>query len=102
MAGTAVRYPWSSAAAHCGNAANDRLIDVWDWEKEGLAGDWEQRLRAESASHRDEELRRATYLGLPLGDVDFVDERGVRLGRRLRPKPSGPAPKEKIAAAGSV
>ncbi len=102
MAGSAVHYPWSSAAAHCGNAAHDRLIDAWAWGNEGLAEGWAGRFRAESAGLRDNELRRATYSGLPFGSEEFVDEMEVRLGRRLRAKPPGPAPRAKNAGAGSA
>ena len=98
MVGSATRYPWSSAAAHCGSAPDDRLIDAWAWNEGGLAGDWAGRLRTEAAGVRDVELRRATYSGLPFGSEEFVDEMEVRLGRRLRPRPPGPAPKAKNAA----
>ncbi len=100
IVGSATRYPWSSAAAHCGNAVDDRLIDPLAWDKAGLTADWEGRLRTESAGHRDDELRRATYSGLPFGSEEFVDEMEVRLGCGLRPKPPGPTPKVKNAAIG--
>ena len=102
MVGGVTRYPWSSAAAHCGTAANDPLIDEGAWVREGLARDWEQRLRAESAGTRDAELRRATYSGLPFGNDEFVDKMEYRLSRRLRRKPPGPPPKAKIASARST
>jgi len=102
MAGSAVHYPWSSAAAHCGNAADDRLIDAPAWGKEALAEGWAERLRTESAGLRDDELRRATYSGLPFGSEEFVDEMELRLGRGLRAKPPGPAPNTKNASSVSA
>jgi len=66
-----------------------------------LAQDWLERLDVEAAGVRDAELRRATFTGLPFGDVGFVEEMEERLGRRLRPKPPGRPPKARGAAAGS-
>ena len=102
MVGEGPAYPWSSASAHCGDAASDRLIDSGEWGSTGLASEWEQRLRTESMGGRAAELRRATYSGLPLGDERFVEQMEVQLGRRLRPKPPGPAPKALESAAGAV
>lgn len=95
--GSAVQYPWSSAVAHCGNAADDRQIDGQVCGKEGLAEGGAERSRTESARLGDDELWRATYSGLPFGSEQFVDEVELRLGRRLRAKPPGPAPKAKNA-----
>ena len=102
LVGEGPSYPWSSAAAHCSNADGDPLIDAWAWTELGLGSDWEERLRTESAGGRDVELRRATYSGLPFGDKRFVEEMGVRLGRRLRRKPPGPAARALESAAGAA
>ena len=102
MVGLAGQYPWSSAAAHGSGDAEDGLIDAWAWSEIGLQGDWGERLAGESRGDRNRELQRATESGLPLGDKKFVEDMEVRLGRRLRRKPPGPAPGVRSQAVGAA
>lgn len=101
LVGAARQHPWSSAAAHVSGEDQHGLIDPWEWSELRLNGDWQERLQAEAAGSRDAALRRATYSGIPFGEAQFMAEMEKRFGRRLRPLPSGPAPKAHSAAAGS-
>jgi putative transposase len=92
MAVSAWDYPWSSAAAHCGdgrdllgllmpNRGNEQMPSV----------EWKATLGMIAASDGGsvERLRRHTRTGHPLGDDAFLSKVESLLGRRVRPLPIG-------------
>ncbi len=99
LVGKAAEYPWSSAAAHLSGRDEGGLMDERTWAKWGFQDGWEDLLATDSAGSGEEELRRATYGGLALGDDAFVTELEQKLQRRLRPKPPGRVPKAAAQAA---
>jgi putative transposase len=91
MIDRAERYPWSSAAEHCGISTPPVLLpaplpDV-------AAKDWAAWLQGECVEEC-ETLRSCTRREIPAGDEDFITRLEARLGRRLRPNPRGRPPKE--------
>ena len=94
------RWPWSSAAAHCGEADNTGLLDVEAW-KDLLAGaDWREVLRERLEEADVAALRHATGRGRPLGSDRFLAKLERALGRRLRPLPVG-RPRNRKRTSGS-
>ena len=83
-------YPWSSAAAHCGKAPSNPLLDLVAWRETMPTGDWRETLAAftRDASVADT-VRRSTRSGRPLGSDSFLSRLENLLGRRLRPLPIG-------------
>ena len=88
MVTEAVRYPWSSAAAHATGLDESGVLDLDWWHKEWAEGDWLAALRADESASADD-IRRATYTGRPLGGADFVANLEWKLGRALAAKPGG-------------
>ncbi len=84
----AVRYPWSSAAAHASGFDEYHILDMAWWRAEWPAGNWLAALRSDESATADD-IRRATYTGRPLGSSDFVATLEQRLGRPLAARPSG-------------
>ncbi len=88
------RWPWSSAAAHCGEADNSGLLDMIAWRKWRTAEQWQAIL----LEGQDEQLLRVVRQGLscgrPLGGDAWLAKLEVSVGRRLRPLPVG-RPKKK-------
>ena len=83
-------YPWSSAAAHCGLAADAAgLLDLRQWAKESAGMDWKAALSRPSDKAVVESLRLGTTRGRPVGSDRFVAKLEKVLGRRLRPLPVG-------------
>jgi hypothetical protein len=74
-------------------------MDERTWAKWGFQDGWEDLLATDATGGGEEELRRATYGGLALGDEAFVTELEQKLQRRLRPKPPGRVPKAAAQAA---
>jgi putative transposase len=86
MVESAERWRWSSAAAHCGTALPDAMLEMEPWRKRWTAAEWIQYL-AEAESAADvSALRRATYTGRPLGTSDFVAGLETLTARPLAPK----------------
>jgi len=85
------RYPWSSAAVHCG-AARDEFdlldLDLWD-DLLGGGVDWEAELAVEPTQQEVARLRRAWHTGRPLASDAMLSKLEARLGRRLRPAGRG-------------
>ena len=96
MADSAECWPWSSAAAHCGFAEPDPILEVDRWRNRWTAGEWRGFLaRAESATELAA-LRRFTHTGRPLGSPEFVTGLEASMLRPLAPRKRGrrkqPAP----------
>jgi len=83
----AERYPWSSAAAHCG-LGDDPLLSG-RLEKSDHVGDWSAWLTDAGDEQFVERLRLCTRTGRPAGAASFIRRLERRLGRRLRALPVG-------------
>ncbi len=89
----ALRYQWSSAPAHCGQAGGG-LLDMGKWQKLLGGLDWKQSLCELADEQETMRLRLNTNRGRPLGSDGFISRFERALGRRLRPLPIG-RPKKK-------
>jgi putative transposase len=97
----AVDYPWSSAAAHCGQADDTTgLLDLPKWAEMSRDLDWLGALRRPQDADEVAHLRRATRRGRPLGSDSFLSKLETLLSRRLRPLPVGRPRKKKDQATG--
>ncbi len=80
------RYPWSSAAAHCGKTAADAVLDLTEWQAKTTDTAWFETLSAflsdDTVRHT---IRHATHTGRPLGSDAFLSKLETLLGRRVRP-----------------
>jgi putative transposase len=85
-------FEWSSAAAHTGLIAAERILDQEWWQPRWSPVEWGAIL-AEKGVSEDElrEIRRATYTGRPFGSKHFTAELEARLGRVLGLRPGGKA-----------
>jgi len=86
------RYPWSSAAAHCGEADEAGLLDLKWWATMVRPAHWKSMLGSRDGEDEEiiiDRLRRHTATGRPLGTDRFVAKLEARLGRRLHALPRG-------------
>ena len=83
------RYPWSSAAAHCGEPDTAGLLDLAAWRSPWPPDEWREMLRGEGSEDDVRALRLHTSRGRPLGSDAFLSKVEHMLGRRLRPLPVG-------------
>jgi len=97
------RYPWSSAAAHCGVKDASRLpavrleglLDLGAWGKMLAGEDWRDALSQRDDPDAAAALRSCTSRGRPLGSDSFMSKIEKLMGRRLRPLPVGRPRKRK-------
>jgi putative transposase len=89
LARRAWKYPWSSAAAHCGMAPPGPPLDTRWWEGMIRGRDWSEALRQPQDDAAVVALRASTRTGRPLGSDSFISKLETALGRRLRPLPVG-------------
>jgi putative transposase len=90
MVRRAADYPWSSAAAHCGQAGDPAgLLDLAKWAEMSQGLDWPAALRRSQDAEEVAGLRLATHRGRPLGSDSFLSKLETLLSRRLRPLPVG-------------
>jgi putative transposase len=83
------RWPWSSAATHCGFASPDPILKMERWRQRWAADEWNRFLmQAESAAELAA-LRRFTHTGRPLGSSEFVAALEMSMLRPLAPKKRG-------------
>lgn len=94
----AVDWPWSSAAAHCGLRADDRLAN--DRLLAGL-GDLVGELELPETEARLELMRRSTRTGIAIGSREFRAELEARFGLPMAPRRPGRPPKPSLPS-GSV
>jgi hypothetical protein len=85
----AARWPWSSAAAHCGFSASDTRLDMKRWQTRWTAGEWRQFLLAGDSPSDLAALRQCTHTGRPLGTPDFVVAVEASTSRQLAPRKAG-------------
>jgi putative transposase len=83
------RYPWSSAAAHCGGEDAPGILDLQLWHE--LAGklNWESAIATEPSPAEVNSVRRALRTGRPLAEDSLMLKLGRKFGRDLRAKPPG-------------
>ena len=90
LATTASAWPYSSARAHLGSAA-DELVET---QPAALRiKDWDNFLRLADSREETEELRRHSRIGRPLGSDAFLDELEQATGRPVRPARAGRRPR---------
>lgn len=94
----AVDWPWSSAAAHCGLRADDRLAN--DRLLAGL-GDLVGELELPETEARLELMRRSTRTGIAIGSREFRAELEARFGLPMAPRRPGRPPKPSLPS-GSI
>lgn len=84
------RYPWSSAAAHCGRGGDaSGLLDLSAWFEEVTPEWWQDALKAGLDDEEIAALQRHTSTGRPLGDNRFLDRIEKSLRRTVRARPPG-------------
>jgi REP-associated tyrosine transposase len=89
MVATAEQWRWSSAAAHCGRADADAMLQMERWARRWTVTEWE-RFLAEGASESEAgALRQCTHTGRPLGGIEFVAELERTMLRPLAPHKGG-------------
>ena len=93
-------WPWSSAAAHCGLASPDAMLQMERWQRRWSAGEWQSFLAVADSAADLADLRRFTHTGRPLGSPEFVSEleramlRPLAPRRRGRPNQAAPDPRQ--------
>ena len=80
-------YPWSGARAHCGIQV-DNLLDQ-GFPPPGLIPDWSAWLKPELSARDLEEIRTATWKGIPYASKAFIQELETLLGFRILPGKKG-------------
>jgi len=84
------RWPWSSAAAHVGQAKDGTgLLDLPAWQRRVDPPQWKESLSRPEDEQLVKRLRLWTSRGRPLGSDAFVAKLETLLGRRLRPLARG-------------
>jgi putative transposase len=96
MVATADRWRWSSAAAHCGVASPDPMLEMERWRRRWSATDWSQFLADAQAVADVAALRHSTHTGRPLGAPEFVAALEEITSRPLAPRRGG-RPKKSVA-----
>ena len=91
-------WPWSSAAAHCGCASPDSILQMERWSKRWSAPEWRSFLAQAESPIEVAALRQFTHTGRPLGTQEFVSELEASMLRPLaarklgRPNKAAPDP----------
>ena len=89
LAATAEQWRWSSAAAHCGAAVPDALLEMKRWRERWTVSEWREYLAAGESSADLAALRQCTHTGRPLGTPDFVAALEKSSLRLLAPQKGG-------------
>ncbi|OQB37457.1 MAG: hypothetical protein BWY09_01606 [Candidatus Hydrogenedentes bacterium ADurb.Bin179] len=88
----AEKYPWSSAAPHCG-LRQDPVLTT-SFPPPGVIENWSAWLAgAESESALEKRLLLNTRTGHPFGSMVFIEDLERQTGRILRPQKRGPKPR---------
>lgn len=86
----AERYPWSSAAAHCGLRDDQVLTTKRRWQRQNeQIDDWSMWLAEGDDTVRLEIMRAHTERGLPCGSGRFIKKLERMVGRQLVYRPQG-------------
>lgn len=83
------QWRWSSAAAHCGGAVPDTMLEMEYWRKRWTVTAWQTFLAAGESQPNLTALRRCTHTGRPLGSPEFVATLEQATLRLLAPKKGG-------------
>ena len=89
LVAAAEQWRWSSAAAHCGAAPPDTMLETEGWRKRWTVADWREYLCARESQTDLTALRQYTHTGRPLGTPDFVASLERSTLRRLVPRKGG-------------
>ncbi len=89
MVETADAWRWSSAAAHCGLASPDSVLEMERWRKRWTTAEWRQFLAEGESANELRELRHSTHTGRPLGSKEFMAAVEELTSRRLIPQKGG-------------
>ena len=89
MVATAELWNWSSAAAHCGLASPDPLLEMDRWRQRWTAAEWCQFLADAESADDVAALRHCTHTGRPLGSAEFVAALEQSTARALAPRKGG-------------
>ena len=89
MVETAERWRWSSAAAHCGTATADTMLDMGRWQSRWTSQEWTYFLSGTESTGDIDLLRRSTHTGRPLGEPEFVAALEQSTMRRLAARKAG-------------
>ncbi len=89
MVRVAWRYPWSSAAAHCGGDDGSELLDLAAWFKQWRGDRWKTELRHREDAAEVRQIQRCLRTGRPLASDRFISKLEVAISKRLRPLPVG-------------
>jgi putative transposase len=95
MVTAAAQWRWSSAAAHCGLAPADGLLEMERWGKRWTAAEWREHLAEGESASDVTALRQYTHTGRPLGSAEFVAALEHSTLRPLIPRKAG-RPKKPI------
>jgi len=83
------RWPWSSAAAHCGLANPEAILEMECWRKRWSVSESHSFLAQEESATELAALRRFTHTGRPLGSPAFVGGLEESMLRPLAPRKRG-------------
>jgi putative transposase len=86
-------YLWSSAAARCGLRDDPLITEEHPLIKE--IANWPEWLKTQD-SKADDQIRRHTRTGRPLGSDEFLRGLEVQIGRKLLPQKRGPKPIKEV------
>ena len=89
MVGTAERWPWSSAAAHCGVSSPDPALEMERWRQRWSAPEWSSFLAEVESAAELAALRCFTHTGRPFGSAAFVADLEAAMSRTLAPRKRG-------------
>jgi len=90
MVKRAEKYPWSSAAAHCGLRTDSVLTADLSWQKKFQAiENWSSWLAEGERTEERANLRRNVEKGLPCGKTSFIQKLEQEAGRTLIFRPQG-------------
>ncbi len=87
MVSRAEKYPWSSAAAHCGQRCDPLLSEI---PLTSPHDDWRAWLAEGLPEEEHKRIRRATKRGAPYASESFIRELERLLDLRLLPRKPGP------------
>jgi putative transposase len=97
------RYPWSSAAIHCGERPRwpaENPVNPATWRRRYRPDEWRNILRDPDDETVIERLRHQTFAGRPLGSDRFIAKLEAALNRRLRPRTRGRPPSKAVPQQG--
>jgi putative transposase len=89
LVAAAEQWRWSSAAAHCGVAAADAMLEMELWRKRWTVSEWREFLSGGESQSDLTALRRCTHTGRPLGTPGFVAALEKSMLRSLAPQKGG-------------